>query len=145
MRMRACSSFSTGTSRSLPRARRTPNSRGALLEDRRTSLNQLLADEFSWHSRWSDAPDATAEIDLVKSDATEHESAFKVPSLRNVAQRAPYMHAGQFATLAEVIRHYNEAPPAPSGHSELKPLHLDEGECAQIEAFLRTLSAPPTL
>lgn len=32
---------------------------------------------------------------------------FKVPSLRNIALTAPYMHDGRFATLQEVIEHYN--------------------------------------
>ncbi len=32
---------------------------------------------------------------------------FKVPSLRNVALTAPYMHDGRFQTLEEVIDHYN--------------------------------------
>jgi cytochrome c peroxidase len=56
-----------------------------------------------------------------------------------VADRAPYMHAGQLATLAEVIEHYDRAPAAPAGHSELKPLRLSVKEKRQIEAFLRTL------
>ncbi|MDP6579122.1 MAG: cytochrome c peroxidase [Vicinamibacterales bacterium] len=33
---------------------------------------------------------------------------FKAPSLRNVAVRAPYMHDGRFATLGEVIAHYDD-------------------------------------
>ena len=33
---------------------------------------------------------------------------FKVPSLRNVAVTAPYMHDGRFQTLEEVVNHYNE-------------------------------------
>ncbi len=33
---------------------------------------------------------------------------FKVPSLRNIAVTAPYMHDGRFSTLEEVIDHYNE-------------------------------------
>ncbi len=33
---------------------------------------------------------------------------FKIPSLRNVALTAPYMHDGRFATLEEVIDHYSE-------------------------------------
>jgi cytochrome c peroxidase len=53
------------------------------------------------------------------------------------------MHAGQFASLEEVVRHYNAAPAAPAGHSELKPLALNARELAQLIAFLRTLSAPP--
>jgi cytochrome c peroxidase len=71
--------------------------------------------------------------------------AYKTPSLRGVADRAPYMHAGQIATLAEVVAHYDRAPKAPAGHSELKPLRLSERERRQLEAFLRTLSAPPAV
>ncbi|MCC7031563.1 MAG: hypothetical protein IT179_01880 [Acidobacteria bacterium] len=68
--------------------------------------------------------------------------AYKVPSLRNVAERAPYMNAGQFATLADVLDHYNRAPAAATGHSELRPLRLKAVELRQLEAFLRTLSGP---
>jgi cytochrome c peroxidase len=32
---------------------------------------------------------------------------FKSPTLRNVELTAPYMHDGRFATLEEVIEHYN--------------------------------------
>jgi cytochrome c peroxidase len=32
---------------------------------------------------------------------------FKVPDLRNVALTAPYMHDGRFATLEEVLDHYD--------------------------------------
>ena len=71
--------------------------------------------------------------------------AYKTPSLRGVADRAPYMHAGQLATLAEVVAHYDRAPRAPAGHSELEPLRLSADERRQIEAFLRTLSAPPLI
>jgi cytochrome c peroxidase len=55
------------------------------------------------------------------------------------------MHAGQLATLSDVIAHYDRAPAAPSGHSELTPLKLSARERAQLEAFLRTLSAPPVV
>jgi cytochrome c peroxidase len=50
------------------------------------------------------------------------------------------MHAGQFASLAETLRHYNRAPAAPAGHTELTPLRLSARELGQIEAFLRSLS-----
>ena len=54
------------------------------------------------------------------------------------------MHAGQFATLEEVLNHYNTAPPTQAGHnhSELEPLHLTKDEIAQIIAFLKTLDSP---
>jgi cytochrome c peroxidase len=52
------------------------------------------------------------------------------------------MHAGQFATLEEVLAHYNAAPESPSGHSELEPLNLSQEETRQLIAFLGTLSGP---
>ncbi len=101
----------------------------------------VLADKFNCRSRWSDArPEQCAELDFIVTDAHELERAFKVPSLRNVAERAPYMHAGQFATLEEVVAHYDRASAAPAGHSELKPLRLSDRELQQLVAFLRTLS-----
>ena len=51
------------------------------------------------------------------------------------------MHAGQFSTLHEVLEHYNTAPAAPSGYSEIHPLGLSEDELGQLEAFLKTLSS----
>lgn len=101
----------------------------------------VLADEFNCRSKWSDAkPEQCAELDFIVTDAHELERAFKVPSLRNVADRAPYMHAGQLATLDDVVAHYNSAPAAPAGHTELKPLKLNAQEVRQLTAFLRTLS-----
>jgi len=48
-----------------------------------------------------------------------------------------------------VLDHYNRAPHAHAGHSELKPLRMTAKELGQLEAFLRTLSggttAPPEL
>lgn len=35
---------------------------------------------------------------------------FKIPTLRNLAFTAPYMHDGRFSTLEEVIEMYNEGP-----------------------------------
>ena len=100
----------------------------------------VLRDEFNCRSRWSDARSKCAELEFLVAGDHVLERAFKVPSLRNVAERAPYMHAGQFATLSEVIDHYNRAPEAPAGHSELEPLRLSTRERGQLEAFLRSLS-----
>lgn len=43
---------------------------------------------------------------------------FVIPSLRNVAQTAPYMHDGRFKTLSEVIDHYSNGIAA---HPNLDP------------------------
>jgi cytochrome c peroxidase len=110
----------------------------------------VVSDEFNCKSKWSDAgPEQCPELDFIVTGAPELERAFKVPSLRNVADRAPYMHAGQIATLDGVVAHYNNAPAAPDGHTELKPLKMNAAEVRQLTAFLRTLSggtaAPPEL
>lgn len=118
--------------------------RSGLPEDRGrfVAVAAVKADEFNCRSRWSDAkPAECTELEFLAPASEPLERAFKVPSLRNVAERAPYMHAGQFATLAEVLEHYNRAPAAPAGHTELKPLGLSATELRQLEAFLRSLSS----
>jgi cytochrome c peroxidase len=108
---------------------------------RTTGVRQALAGEFSCTSRYSDAkPDDCEELRFAVTEGDELVRAYKTPSLRNVANHAPYMHAGQFATLDQVLAHYNHAPRAPFGHSELKPLHLSPTELRQLAAFLGTLT-----
>jgi cytochrome c peroxidase len=102
----------------------------------------VLSDEFNCRSRWSDAREKCSELEFIVTGEHSLDRAFKVPSLRNVAERAPYMDAGQFATLADVLDHYNRAPAAATGHSELRPLGLTAVDLRQLEAFLRTLSSP---
>ncbi len=70
---------------------------------------------------------------------------FKVPSLRNVAVTAPYMHNGMFTTLREVIDYYDDpdkiVPGARGRDATMSgPLGLSEVEKADIEAFLRALT-----
>ncbi len=98
-------------------------------------------DEFNCLSRYSDAaPEDCAELRYMVTSGPGLAGAFKPSSLRNIAETGPYMHAGQFATLREVLEHYNRTPAAPVGHTELKPLHLSAVELARLEAFLRSLS-----
>lgn len=78
---------------------------------------------------------------------------FKVPTLRNVAVTAPYMHNGVFTTLEQVIRFYNTAcvsgnpdgwdPPeyaATRNCEEMGNLGLTDQEIGDLVAFLRTLT-----
>ena len=109
-----------------------------------TGVRQAVSAEFNCLSKYSDArPEQCAELQFAVTEGEELVRAYKTPSLRGVAERAPYMHAGQLAALTDVVRHYDQAPAAPTGHSELRRLKLSDRERAQIEAFLRTLSAPP--
>ena len=109
---------------------------------RAVGVRQALAAEFACTGPYSDAKAGDCEeLRFATTEGEELVRAYKTPSLRGVADRAPYMHAGQVATLAEVVEHYDRAPKSPFGHSELKPLKLSASERRQIEAFLRTLSA----
>ncbi len=75
-----------------------------------------------------------------------HLGEFKTPSLRSVAQTAPYMHDGSMATLRGVLDFYSELPGTPIlGHREetLVPGNFTPREKADIEAFLLTLTGAP--
>jgi cytochrome c peroxidase len=70
---------------------------------------------------------------------------FKTPSLRNVAVTGPYMHDGRFATLEDVMDHYNEhLKSSPTLDPNLKSqgvgLGLTMQDKADIIAFLHTLT-----
>ncbi|MBT8110421.1 MAG: cytochrome-c peroxidase [Gammaproteobacteria bacterium] len=105
-------------------------------------VQEALADPFNCLGDHSDDPARQcAELTFVRT-GPELIGAVRTPSLRNVELTAPYMHKGQAATLAEALRHYNEAPDAMIGHNEAKPLELSTRELRQVEAFLKTLTAP---
>jgi cytochrome c peroxidase len=102
---------------------------------------QVKADPFNCLGVYSDAgPSDCAELKYMVAEGHELEGAFKPPSLRGVTGRPPYMNAGQVGSLTEALQHYNSAPAAPVGHSELKSLGLSAEELAALEAFLNTLS-----
>lgn len=75
-----------------------------------------------------------------------HRAAFRVPTLRNIALTAPYMHNGAFATLDQVIEFYDLGGGAGTGVSGVTPtlpankLHLSRQERADLRAFLKALS-----
>lgn len=73
---------------------------------------------------------------------------FKSPSLRNIALNAPFMHDGRFATLEQVIEHYNSGV---QNHPNLSPplrtpggtpirLNLSQNQKDALLAFLNTLT-----
>jgi cytochrome c peroxidase len=110
---------------------------------RAAGAHLVLNDEFNCRSRWSDAqPPDCPHLDFLRIDDHGLTGMFKAPTLRNVALTAPYMDAGQFATLDEVLAHYNTAPQDELGHSELQPLGLTDAELRQLVAFLQTLTGP---
>lgn len=107
---------------------------------RQEGIRKALKDEFNCLSKHNQSPaNSCQELNYAKQSGIELERAFKVPTLRNIADTAPYMHEGQFETLEEVMRYYNHAAPAPGQHGELSPLRLFPHELKQITAFLKTL------
>lgn len=66
---------------------------------------------------------------------------FKVPTLRNIAFTAPYMHDGSLKTLDEVVEHYNSGGKKHENKSLLiKELYLTNTEKEDLVAFLKSLS-----
>lgn len=74
------------------------------------------------------------------------QGAFKVPTLRNIAKTAPYMHAGHFATLDEVVTFYNSgggralSGSSPHIHWHIRPMGLTPLELTSLVLFLKTLN-----
>lgn len=68
--------------------------------------------------------------------------AFKTPTLRDIALTAPYMHNGQYKTLAEVVEHYNRGGDKNPGHLDpnMKPLNLSKKEQQDLVDFLKSLT-----
>jgi cytochrome c peroxidase len=120
---------------------------------RAEGLRKLLQDEFNCLGRYSDAkPEQCGELQFLATNDAGQLAAFRTPSLRNVAERAPYMHAGQFSTLEQVVQHYAVSPKAVLGHSELaqpgekhtdrQVIRLSAADIQDLAAFLGTLTGP---
>lgn len=82
--------------------------------------------------------------DLGRYEITKKESdwgAFKVPILREVANKSPYMHDGSLATLEDVIEYYDKGGiPNKNLHTLLVPLKMTEKEKIDLASFLRALN-----
>jgi cytochrome c peroxidase len=67
--------------------------------------------------------------------------AFKTPTLREISLTAPYMHDGRFATLEEVVEHYNGGGVQnPFLDNQIIPLKLTQAEKKDIVEMLRSLN-----
>lgn len=119
---------------------------GVVDPGRHAGIRALAGSPYNLLSPWSDERDGTASV-KTRHVIAQHRNfgEFKVPSLRNVAETAPYMHAGQYATLGEVVQHYsalNLDRLHADGEQILEPLRLTAAEAADLVAFLGTLSDP---
>jgi cytochrome c peroxidase len=87
-------------------------------------------------------------LDLTYKDGGMGNGRFRIPSLRNIALTAPYMHDGRFNTLEEVIEHYNSGIQS-NGNLDKNLLNADGSplrpnlnllEKRALVAFLNTLT-----
>ena len=114
--------------------------------DRYAAIPLLRSSEFNANSIYSDAPNGKLRY-LRRSIENKH--AFKTPTLRNIAQTAPYMHSGKLNTLEDVIGYYSDIKhnKRKSGHKEfvlnLINIHSEQDK-KDLVAFLKTLSEKNT-
>ncbi len=109
---------------------------------RSAAIALVEGDELNCLGPFSDAaPEACGALRFLDRDTRDTLRAFKTPTLRNVAVRAPYMNAGQLATLADVLRLYRDRS---HGLKELAHGELTDAELGDLEAFLGTLTGPVT-
>lgn len=107
------------------------------------------------HSGWSFTDSSFHDIGVAKDQkdvgrgkffptSAKLQHAFKTPTLRDVARRAPYMHNGTVPTLEAVIDLYAKGGiERPSRSDDIRPLKLSKAEKADLVAFLRTLTGAP--
>jgi cytochrome c peroxidase len=117
---------------------------GQVDEGRYNGIGRVQASRYNLLGPFND--DATASTATgTRYVAREHRNfgEFRVPSLRNVARTAPYMHNGSLPTLRDVVKHYSEIDEDrlhADGERILRPLHLSESEIDDVVAFLESLS-----
>ncbi len=112
---------------------------------RAPAIKMVRTNEFNCLGMYSDAsPGDCNELKYMDTDEKKYEKAFKTPSLRNVAERPPYMHAGQFGSLSEVLKFYQQNSlqniKQPEMNLEISHGTLSDEELRLIESFLKTLS-----
>ena len=87
-------------------------------------------------------------LDATITDAGAGGGRFKAASLRNIELTAPYMHDGRFATLEEVVEHYDNgvraSPTLDIGlrgiGGQPRRLNLSPSDKAALVAFLKALT-----
>ena len=112
---------------------------------RYNGINLLLKNAFNSNSIYPDTHKKTArnKLDYVYKNV-QFRGQFKTPSLRNVEKTYPYMHTGEFKTLADVVAYYNTISEriGTNEHQEvlLKSLNLSISEQNDIVEFLKALT-----
>lgn len=104
------------------------------------------------HEGWSFTDGSFHDIGVATGDdigagqrfptSTKLRYAFKTPTLRDVARRAPYMHDGSFPTLKSVIDLYDRGGiDRPSRSESIRPLGLTQEQKSDLVEFLESLTS----
>lgn len=106
----------------------------------------LLANTFNSNGAYSDDT-KTGRLDGV-AQTPDETGQFRTKDLRQVAELAPYMHAGELATLEDVVTFYNNGGGPDGSYAGTKdplmvPLNLTTDEQAALVEFLKTLTGDP--
>lgn len=117
----------------IPKSEKMPFDAG-----RAEGIGMVLADEFNCLGPYSDARGKQCQqIWFMDTDTQKYTGAMKTPTLRNVVERPPYMHAGQFSSISEVLEFYRQ-----SKNPDIEHQDLTDRDLKALEAFLGTLSGP---
>lgn len=105
-------------------------------------VEELRWNRFNCLGAHSDSHDGACNpLRYTNHNRHEQFGAFKVPSLRNVANTTPFMHDGRYNNLADAIRHYHQVS-ALGLDTHLPAIQLSEQDIRALIAFLNALSEP---
>jgi cytochrome c peroxidase len=99
---------------------------------------------FNFAGNWHDAQGATGRPSFANNGTGA--KLIRVPTLRNIALTAPYMHDGRFTTLAAVLEHYSRLGERAQAHEggardhRLPQRPLTDAEGVELGAFLESLT-----
>jgi cytochrome c peroxidase len=93
---------------------------------------------FDFQGNWRDRQGQTGKPAFADNGISDQ--PMRVPTLRNIALTAPYMHDGRLPTLDAVLDHYARAAERPVGDARLRSFNLSAAERADLIAFLNTLT-----
>ena len=118
--------------------------KGRVDPGRHQGIRTLLASRFNLLGPYNDDP-ARATAASTRHVKLEHRhfGEFRVPSLRQSVQSAPYMHDGQLDSLQAVVQFYSDLPVErlhADGEQILKPLKLAKQESQDLLVFLESLT-----
>ncbi len=93
---------------------------------------------FNFSGNWRDAQGETGPASFARNGTSA--GPMRVPTLRNVALTAPYMHDGRFASLTAVLDHYSSLAQAARADRRLPRVPFSTAERSALLAFLDSLT-----